>query len=355
MGFVRYSRRSLLGDEVEKINTKWFKYIHQDEVLYSPFFKKIKKYFVAGPGDRPPTPDEICAAISKDKNQEYDREGLCYKYDHHEPGTEVDYLPGGIYNHEGYDDSNNLPERLESFDLRSDKFLELGGMHSTVLDAINSFLSSEQIYRDTGCIYKTGILMYGPQGEGKSAVLRHVMKTAFPEDAIIMFCTRIPSDQFLRKMKETLPDRLKVFVFEEIVSMAGNDRQVERILTFLDGENSLDKSMSFATTNFPEKLPSNIVDRPGRFDDVIKFDHPKGNDVKKLAEFFLGREVTAEEVDSCKGASTAMIQQACIFSKRKKTTVSQALKEFKRRSELAKNDFAEQKRMGLIQDDDLYD
>ena len=93
----------------QKSNTKWFTYTHQGEVLYSPFFKKMKKYFIAGPGDRHPTPKEIFNVISVSKSIEYDRDGICYDYNHKQSGSEIETVPGGIYNHEGYDDANDLP------------------------------------------------------------------------------------------------------------------------------------------------------------------------------------------------------------------------------------------------------
>ena len=148
-------------------------------------------------------------------------------------------------------------------------------------------------------------------------------------------------------MKDTLSDRLKVIVFEEMLTVVSSDKRLEKVLDFLDGEQSLNYMLVLATTNYPERLPGNIVDRPGRFDELYKFGHPKKDDLKNILNHYLGREATPEEVKATEGLSSAAIQQACILAKRKDISLDQATAVFKKRSELVKKDFAEFKQMGI--------
>ena len=46
------------------------------------------------------------------------------------------------------------------------------------------------------------------------------------------------------------------------------------LLQWLDGNLQVDKAVSLATTNFPEKLDRRITSRPRRFDRVLRIDAP---------------------------------------------------------------------------------
>lgn len=361
---LMYRRRSrILNEKAAKMSndkTGWYVGNDAQTIYYTPFHKSGKIYHVIGDGYRPAAPIDIVNKLKElserdDNNDTYFDDGYITENNYEMPFKDEVELPAGTYNH--MTGNSSAPERLEPFNMRDDGFVETNN-YSKVKAHIEGFLNSEEAYRSGGALYKTGIFMYGPPGNSKSSTLRTLLKDkVFPSDAVIIYVKSMMGISFINKIKDTLGDRLKVFIFEEMATIANNDQKIEFLLNFLDGENSIDNSMSFGLTNHADKLPQNIVDRPGRFDEVYLFGAPKKSEIKKILEFYAGREVTDEEVSSCEGSSVAALQQAVIFSKIKKVSINEAIKTFKKRTELVKNDFAVSKVMGLNSrnDDDMWD
>lgn len=324
----------------------WFHEQSSGVDFYTPFCRTETRRHVAGPGDRMPTPKEVVEKLAELGPEAYISES---RYFIVEPDAEIKSekekeLPGGAYIYEEYDGA--LPERLVPTDLRTDGFVKTS-MYHKVKDHIRSFIDSGEIFMQGGGLYKCGIMLYGPPGEGKTSTIRNLIKEEIPADAVVIFCSEIPTHSFLKKIKETLHDRLKVIVFEEMLTVVSSDKRLEKVLDFLDGEQSLNYMLVLATTNYPERLPGNIVDRPGRFDELYRFGHPKKDDLKNILTHYLGRDPTESEIKVSEGLSSAAIQQACILARRKGITLEQASAVFKKRSELVKKDFAEQKQMGM--------
>jgi SpoVK/Ycf46/Vps4 family AAA+-type ATPase len=85
------------------------------------------------------------------------------------------------------------------------------------------------------------------------------------------------------------------------------------LLNFLDGQNSWDKSIVIATTNYPHTLPGNIVDRPSRFDRLYKVDCPTEEVRRIYLEAKLGKEaVTDELIKGTKGYSIAHLRELVV-------------------------------------------
>ncbi len=139
---------------------------------------------------------------------------------------------------------------------------------------------------------------------------------------------------------------MKFFVFEELTSNL-HDEFISRLLTFLDGELSVDKSIILATTNYPEKLPGNIVNRPSRFDKLFEFDFPNDQERAALLKHFLGRKVTPEEVLRSKDLSVADLKEVALFTAFNKTELLVGIKEVKDRASLCKRVFKKSTNMGF--------
>jgi hypothetical protein len=69
------------------------------------------------------------------------------------------------------------------------------------------------------------------------------------------------------------PERPIVVILEDIDTIIDRHGESE-VLSLLDGENSIDKVVFLATTNYPENLDGRIVNRPSRFDRVVKIGEP---------------------------------------------------------------------------------
>lgn len=322
----------------------WYCYNEKNNEYYTPWVKRKTNWYVPGPGNRPPTPAELKKTLDENPNRNLANGILAYEYDVSEPNQEPVDLPEGAYRFQPGDSS--APERLIPQLLREEPFVEMP-QHDVIKKDIALFLNNEELYRRIGVQYRRGILMYGPPGEGKTSAVRQILKESLPRDTITIFTEHLPSFQFLKKLQKEEANRLKIFVFEELGVLVEEKVAVERLLDFLDGESSLDRAIMFATTNYPERLPGNIVDRPSRFDRLLKVGSPNAKTREKLLTLYLERPPTENEVNATKDLSTASVKEAALRSRLYETSVPEVACTLKERSKLVKDEFNEHHQIGL--------
>lgn len=324
----------------------WYFVNDVNEDSYSPYkiSKRINEFI--GDGKQPPTPEEAVMYLNKYPDASLESNLYFERRVFNQTDSKSGALPAGVYKY-AESAGGRFPERLVKINLREDKTVGLGNVFDEVENNINAFLEHEHIYRDHGMMFKLGILLWGPPGNGKTTLIRKILHDIVPKDSVIIFIEdKFPSSFFLHKVQKSLRKRLTVFVFEELATTL--DRwAMSRILDFLDGETSVDKSIVLGTTNYPDKIPGNIVNRPSRFDKIIKFDNPKDTERKLLVEHFLKREATAKDVELTKDLSIADIKETCLEVLLKKLELADAIGNLKKRATLCKKNFAESKDVGF--------
>ena len=149
------------------------------------------------------------------------------------------------------------------------------GVIEDLKDHIDKFLSTKKLYTDRNIIYKTGILLKGEPGTGKTS-LANAIASEYGCDLVI-----INMSQFAELNVEELTsslnsdDAMYVILLEDIDCVIA-DREDDKIsdadkktintlLQFLDSNSSPTNVIFVATTNYPEKLDKAIT-RKGRFD-----------------------------------------------------------------------------------------
>lgn len=158
-----------------------------------------------------------------------------------------------------------------------------------VVNFITNFKSEESKarYAQTKVIHKTGILLHGPAGSGKSGTINLIIDELIKDNAIVFFDAEPELvAAVLPAVREQNPDKLICVVYEEFDEWLQHEHAT--INSFLDGQLSVNNMIVLATTNYIAKIPSRIKNRPSRFQLV----HEIGVPSKEFREAWFTKKLT---------------------------------------------------------------
>lgn len=225
---------------------------------------------------------------------------------------------------------------IESYAFKSDSYIDLTGHTDGVMKDINNFINSRELYKEAGLLHKRGILLYGYPGNGKTMLLEEITRR-MADKALIFFINDVGS---IGPLREMLDGRFVIFVCEEFTNQSG-----ERVLSFLDGENSWDNCLTLGTTNYPEKIPGNLIDRPGRFDALFEFTSPNAEARRQYLEAKLG-VVPEGAIEDTEGLTFAYLKELVVATKIYGTPFKDILRTFRARQKQVAG-WKDQRKAGL--------
>jgi len=179
------------------------------------------------------------------------------------------YLPPGFYNVS----RNMAGYYLDARATVSDDLIDIPGtVADEVFTDIDAFLSSKDDYARYGLTHKRGYLFHGPPGSGKTSIGLMIAKRFIERvGGVVMYAGDAHSFVGgVSVMRDVEPGRPSMYLMEEADRVAN----YTECLSILDGELSIQGAVFVAMTNYREKLPPRLVNRPGRFDRVILVDCP---------------------------------------------------------------------------------
>ena len=185
-------------------------------------------------------------------------------------------LPPGLYRAE-------IDERGLYFTKQEIDTSELIRFDNTVADVVISefdeFWKKKSLYEERGEIHKRGFMLWGPPGGGKTSTVSFIMKD-FIKQGNIVFDFNNSLISGIRQFKLVEPDRKIMIIMEDIDAYIMDQYNEQAVLDMLDGSVKHSNTIIIATTNYPERLPDRIINRPSRFDRVECIDVPSEKDRK---------------------------------------------------------------------------
>jgi SpoVK/Ycf46/Vps4 family AAA+-type ATPase len=202
--------------------------------------------------------------------------------------------------------------------LTTDALIRLSDTKSDeVVREIEHFWTLKDRFRKFGgLIHKRGFLLYGPPGSGKTSTIATVSKRMIDSGGVVVNGASI-HPQHLRKalheFREVEPDRSLIVTLEDIDSILKMSET--ELLSLLDGEGNIGNVVFIATTNYPEKLEARVVNRPSRFDQVVRIGMPS-RDARYQYIVHCDPEISAAEagawLDLTDGFSVAQLKEVII-------------------------------------------
>lgn len=144
----------------------------------------------------------------------------------------------------------------------------------SILEFVQEFIDSSDLYLNRGIPYHTGIMLYGEPGTGKTSLI-HALANKLSRHIYILNIANLDRSSIQSLLSGDWNDR--ILVIEDIdVSGATINRNEEKdsitlseLLNALDGITTPNGLIVFATTNKIDSLDQALV-RPGRFDMLVE-------------------------------------------------------------------------------------
>ena len=218
---------------------------------------------------------------------------------------DINFLKGEAFSLSG----EFLPKTAETF---ADLFLEPANASSIsrVVSLINARGKS---------LENRGVLLMGPPGTGKTLsarIVRNEAKATFIWVSSRDFHYSGSFGGFTQAFDIARECAPSILVFEDVDNWL-TERTVDLLKTEMDGVARSSGVVTMMTTNYPEQLPPALIDRPGRFHDVLKFDLPNEDARRKMLARWLpgvsGSDVDAA-VKATAGYSGAHVRELARFA-----------------------------------------
>ncbi len=176
---------------------------------------------------------------------------------------------------------------------------------SKITDHVDKFLSNETIYKDRSLLYKTGILLYGAPGTGKSSLVTAIA-TKYNYDLISIDMGTFATLDTNALVESINADNSKYVVLLEDIDAVVKSRTakdadkedksiINKLLQLLDSTSSPTNVIFVATTNYVEVLDEAIT-RDGRFDLKVEVKELSVNNIDKMCKSFDLKDSEIKEV-----------------------------------------------------------
>jgi SpoVK/Ycf46/Vps4 family AAA+-type ATPase len=216
-----------------------------------------------------------------------------------------DYLESGFYDINITIAPNGAPK----FDLRLKNFQNFHQIKNEKIDVIHKYLDNfqkketKEKLNKLGFFNNLGILLHGKQGCGKTTIIKNITNKLKDLNTLTFFIDNYSLSGYfniiwsnLCSIRDSNPEKLIVVVFEEFEESA---TKCEAFLkSILDGDKTIDNFVTIATTNYIDRIPKSLTNRPSRFKYVIEIENITNESIiKEVLNNNIGDILPEDEID----------------------------------------------------------
>jgi AAA+ superfamily predicted ATPase len=190
---------------------------------------------------------------------------------------------------------SNRGPYIEKMPIEIDSLLTLpDGAVETLLAEFKKFWTLRENFSQRGFTFKRGLLMWGPPGSGKtSAIWQMTQELVRLHRGVVLF---VEDPQLaticIGLLRRIEPDRPMITIMEDLDALVSQHGD-HGFLALLDGETQISNVVHVATTNYPEYLDKRFVDRPSRFDTIMRVGMPSA---QARRVYFKAKEPSLDDV-----------------------------------------------------------
>lgn len=179
------------------------------------------------------------------------------------------------YKGEQRDPDDNTINAIKRTIDKENLVFDTGSELFNVMSDIHTFFEDEtkELYKKMDIVYKRGIIIHGKPGNGKSSLIREIIRQLTDINKIVINTNNIYITKVLSSLITKLNNQKSIIIIEDIDSLITNGNRSE-FLNLLDGISIKSGLYFIGSTNYPERIDPAFINRSGRFDRTYEIGNP---------------------------------------------------------------------------------